>query len=177
MQKYIGYCLVPAVTLSLQAWGSAALSAPLDVQTKAPHNLQTLSFLQGTWHANSPNGSYAEEYWSAPVGDGMIGHCRFIKKGKTTFYELLAIFETQSGLVLRMKHFSGSWVGWDNSQEAGDCKLIHCSADEAVFANATPAHAVRVSYRKTGPESLHVLVEDTKHGKKSSYPFDYQLAK
>ncbi len=143
--------------------------------TTTPRSLRDLSFLKGTWCGKSASGSYVEEFWSGPQGDSIIGHCRFIKDGKTTFYELLTIVSTPGGISLRMRHFDKAFKGWDEKDEAGDCVLINSSANEAVFDNNMSQHKVRVTYRRAGPKSLNVSIEDTRDGKTSSYPFEYHL--
>jgi hypothetical protein len=121
------------------------------------------------------SGSYVEEYWSDLKGDSLIGHCRFIKDGKTTFYELLAIVSTPAGIALRMRHLDGAFIGWDEKDEAGDCLLVSMNANEAIFDNSKSEHRVKVTYRRSGAKSLYVAVEDTRDGKTSTYPFEYNL--
>jgi hypothetical protein len=82
-----------------------------------------LAFLQGLWVGKTDEGDYAEEYWSAAAGDGFIGHCRFVKDGKTNFLEFLQIVKTPAGWVLRMRHYSGDMKPWAEEAEAGDCFL------------------------------------------------------
>lgn len=74
-----------------------------------------------------------------------------------------------------MRHFDGSFVGWDEQEEAGDCWLTSCSAREVVFDNKKSEHRVKVIYRRTGPKSLYAAVEDTSNGKTITYPFEYKL--
>jgi hypothetical protein len=162
-----------AVLLSLQATSSQVGFA---AETDARATLKDLSFLKGTWSGAHQNGAYVEEYWSAPRDDSMIGHCRFIKDSKTTFLELLAIVNTPSGIVMRMKHCNGEFVAWPEKEEAGDCLLTgYRAGEEAVFDNKRDEHRVKVTYKKTGPRSLSVIVEDIADGKTSTFPFDFKL--
>jgi len=150
---------------------------PVRAQTAKPVPSQKeLAFLQGTWSGASEKGSYVEEYWSPPVGDTMIGHCRFITEGKTTFYELLAIVWEPSRVVLKMRHFNKDFIGWDESAEAGDCVLIRCTASELLFENSRSEHKVRVLYQKVDhrDDAIQTFVEDTKDGQTHTYPFKYQ---
>lgn len=122
------------------------------------------------------DGSIEEEYWSAPEADSLVGHCRFIKDGKTSFYELLSIVNLpkSGGIVLQMKHCDGAFVAWDDKDEAGNCKLTKLSPGEAFFDNNNPHHRVTVSYKCKAANSLSVVVKDTQGGKTSTFPFEYK---
>jgi Domain of unknown function (DUF6265) len=143
---------------------------------RAP-GLRQVSFLQGRWQGRGATGALVEEYWSGIEGDSMIGHCRMIKDGRTTFYELLAILDTPGGLILKMRHFTEGMKPWPEKDESGDCNLVSISGKEVVFGNASADHAVKVTYRRKGAASLYAEVEDTQNGKTSSYPFEYKLTK
>jgi hypothetical protein len=166
--KHLSLALIMNSIFALHVAG--AENVPLTHRT-----LDDLSFLRGTWSGKSDGGSLVEEYWSSPQADSMIGHCKFTKGGKTTFYELLAIVKTPGGIALKMKHFNESFIGWEDKDEAGDCVLVTCTPSEAIFNNNKSAHRVRVTYRRTGPNSLHTVVEDIRDGKTSTYPFEYSL--
>lgn len=142
----------------------------------ADKSIKQLTFIHGRWTGQSKSGAFVEEYWSAPEGDSMVGYCRFIKDGKTSFYELLAIVKHAEDIVLRMKHLDGEFVAWSDKEEAGDCKLVSSTATEAVFDNGNAQHRVKVTYRKTDANTMHVDVEDTAEGKTTLHPFEYKLA-
>lgn len=137
-------------------------------------SLQALSFMQGVWVGKSKTSAFVEEYWSNPEGDSMIGHCRFQKNGITTFYELMAIVKSPKGIVLRMRHFNDQFKGWAESEESGDCYLRTCRNQQAVFDNKNEKNRVIVTYKKVGPDTMHVEVESTQNGKTSKYPFEYK---
>jgi hypothetical protein len=172
MKKANGYILLLALTMAWQVCGDTA-KAKADAPRSSPHTLQDLSFMQGTWCGKSGSGSQVEEYWSGAQGDSLIGHCRFIKDGITTFYELMAIVKTPAGFALKMRHFNGAMIPWVEKDEAGDCLLVSGSANQAIFDNNKADHRVRVTYRKTGTNSLYAKVEDTRDGKTTAYPFEY----
>lgn len=163
---------VPAKPVSAE---EANKDPSTDTSKNHPEGLKALAFMHGTWEGKSSSGSYVEEYWSAPEGDSLVGHCRFIKDSRTTFYEILAIVKLSDSTVLRMKHLNGEFVAWADKDEAGDLKMVNSSDTEAVFDNGNKTHHVKVVYKKTGAKTLHVDVEDTQDGKTSNYPFDYKL--
>lgn len=135
--------------------------------------LKDVSFLEGNWSSKTKSGALVEEFWSAPKADSMVGYCRFIKDQKTTFYELLSIVEKQGQVILRMRHFNESLVGWNDKEEAGDCILVTNDGADATFDNKNDAHHVMVTYKRSGTNSLHVVVEDTTDGKSVKHEFDY----
>jgi hypothetical protein len=162
------------LVLNFQGW--FGFKVPVRAETTKPVAMhQQLAFLQGTWTGKTEKGAYVEEYWSRPAGDTMIGHCRFIADGKTTFYELLAIVWEPDRVVLKMRHFDKDFLGWDESAEAGDCVLVSCTSSEVLFENSNSQHKVRVSYRKLDrrDEAIQTIVEDTRDGQTRRYPFEY----
>jgi hypothetical protein len=177
MPVSIASCLPLVAAMALQTCTLVVLPVMADVPVTPRHSLQDVAFIKGNWTSTSKGGAYVEEYWSGIEGDSMVGHCRMIKNGHTTFYEIVAIVNTPTGLVLRMRHFNEAMSPWKEEDESGDCPLISCGANEAVFGNGRSTHAVKVTYRRTGPKSLYALVEDVQEGKTSSYPFEYKLVK
>ncbi len=142
-------------------------------QKSVHHKLQDASFLKGAWSSKTKSGALVEEFWSQPEGDSMVGYCRFIKDQKTTFYELLTIVETKDHVVLRMRHFNESLVGWNEKEEAGDCILTESNSSQITFDNKSETHRVKVTYKRSGSNSLHVTVEDTTNGETVKHEFDY----
>lgn len=154
---------------------SLCAAASIAAETKqAQFTLKDVSFLQGNWSSKTKTGALVEEFWSDPKGAGMVGYCRFIKDRKTTFYELLAIVELKDQIVLRMKHFNEHLVAWSDKEEAGDCIMTEGNAQQIVFDNRNESHRVRVIYKRSGTNSLHVTVEDTTDGKPVKHEFDYR---
>jgi Domain of unknown function (DUF6265) len=173
------YCLPTALLFTLlalaQTFTGPTMPVSADSISNSQKSLKELSFMRGTWSGKSESGAYVEESWSGPQDDSMVGHCRFIKNGKTTFLELLEIVNTSAGVVLRMRHFDGDFKPWDEKDEAGDCLFVSTTANEAVFDNNKKEHRVKATYRKTGAKSLYAAVEDSRDGKTSTYPFKYNL--
>ncbi len=58
--------------------------------TPAPTKIETMNGLAGRWVGEAMGGT-TEEIWSPPDAGEMIGMFRFIKDGKTSFYELMTI--------------------------------------------------------------------------------------
>ena len=172
-----GFQLILSVAFLMDSQMIASAANTVPDSTVADKSIKQLAFMQGRWTGNSKTATWVEEYWSAAEGDGMVGYCRFQNDGKTSFYELLAVVKLAEDIVLRMKHLNGDFVAWSDKEEAGDCKLVSSSANEAVFDNGSSQHRVKVTYRRKGASTLFVLVEDTENGETKSHPFEYKLVK
>jgi hypothetical protein len=99
-----------------------------------------------------------------------MGMLRWPKDDRVFFYELMAIEHDAEQLVLRIKHFDPGLRGWEEKQEAMECRLVRQQDREAVFLETNERHrwviyrfeADRlVSYfetddRPVGPEDLFV---------------------
>ncbi|MCA9800824.1 MAG: hypothetical protein KC777_02500 [Cyanobacteria bacterium HKST-UBA02] len=170
------------MSISAKLRGTAIVALVLQLSTSAGYAGETgqvrasiadLNFLSGCWRTD---GNKIEEYWSKSLGKSMTGYCRFVKEGKTTFYELLTITEEDRKPVLRMRHFNAKLEGWSDDRECGDCHLIELGDGLAVFANNNPAHQVKISYRRVR-NRLRVEVEIKKEGSPRVDAFDYVLVK
>ncbi|MBX9723216.1 MAG: hypothetical protein K2X81_17565 [Candidatus Obscuribacterales bacterium] len=164
------------------ALGGAMLSPVCLAKSMAPAGsgaeakIADLSFMHGTWVGKNESGAYVEEYWSKPKDDSLVGHCRFIKEGKTSFLELLEIVKSERGIVLRMKHLNGEFVPWAEKDESGDARLTEFKPDYACFDNEKAEHQVKVIYKRISPKVMSVVVEDKQDGKSKIFPFEYNLA-
>jgi hypothetical protein len=78
--------------------------------------LSNLTFISGRWQGNM-EGGIAEEQWSVPAGDSMMGMFRHVKGGKAVFYELMLIEQSPDGPVLKLKHFNPGLIGWEEKAE------------------------------------------------------------
>ncbi len=162
----LGGCfMLPTVCLAEKVTSAGAAEA----------KIADLAFMHGTWVSTSESGAYVEEYWSKPKDDSLVGHCRFIKEGKTSFLELLEIVKTDKGIFLRMKHLNGEFVPWAEQDESGDSRLIELKPGYACFDNERAEHQVKVTYKLMSPKKMSVLVEDRQNGKLKSFPFEYNL--
>lgn len=87
-----------------------------DVATKV--SLSSCAFLAGSWIGTLEGGA-AEETWSMPRGDSIIGMFRWHNPDNTTnMYELLSIRQEADGPVLRLRHFDKNFEPW-KSESAG----------------------------------------------------------
>ncbi len=141
------------------------------------NKLNDLSFMVGAWRSQNASGQIDEENWSAPEGDSMLSYFRSVSRGKTKAYEVNAIVQTELGIVMKLKHFREGFVAWDEQEEPGDCRLLRCSKDEAIFENSKDDHKLKLTYRRTSPDSLYTSVEVERSGKKMNFPIQFKLVK
>jgi len=85
--------------------------------------VEDMAWLAGHWMGEALGGT-AEEIWSAPRGDAMMGMFRLVKDGETVFYELMTILAEDGSLVLRLKHFNADLTGWEEKDDTVDFPLV-----------------------------------------------------
>lgn len=137
-------------------------------------NVSELTFLEGWWQMTEGD-SWTEEIWTAPKSDSVLGIAREIRNGKTVFYEILAIEQDESGPVMKLRHFNHALIGWEDKESPVLLPLVSLTANEAVFERADKQ--VRLTYRRTAPDTLYAMLERTKDGKKRTLEFTYKRAK
>lgn len=106
---------------------------PVNLQgpaTKA--TMEDVAWIAGHWHGKGLGGSF-EETWNPPMGGEMIGMFKHVKDGKVNFYELLNIVQKDQTLLLRLKHFSNEFVGWEEKDESVEFPLIKVTESTAEF--------------------------------------------
>ncbi len=133
-----------------------------------------LAWMQGRWVGES-DGDRLEEVWSAPSGDCMMGMFRWIKGGKVWMYELLTIVEDADGITFRFKHFDRKLVGWEEKDESLTFRLVSRGDREAVFrfVGDKPWDYI---YRSTNSDSLEVVFQQEKDGKKATETIRFKRA-
>jgi hypothetical protein len=68
--------------------------------------------------------TYMEEYWSEIVENNLTGTFKLIKNGEVQFYEFMTITASGEDYFLKIKHFDKNFVGWENSDDYMEFKLI-----------------------------------------------------
>lgn len=92
---------------------SSANTLKLDGKESVPAaSIEDVSWVAGHWTGQALGG-IAEEVWSPPLGNGMMGMFKLVKGGEVAFYELLTIVEENGSLVLKLKHFDADLAGWE----------------------------------------------------------------
>lgn len=109
-----------------------------------------LEWLAGTWRGPGLGGE-CEETWNAPAGGAMLGMFRLIRDGRPAVYEIITLTpDDDGGLTLRLKHFGGDLVGWEEMDEAVLFPFVSRSEGELILDG--------LAYRGDG-QSLRVEVQ------------------
>lgn len=174
-----------AVTL-----GVLAPTAP----APSPSPLDDLAWLAGTWLQESKDGKFiAEETWSSPRADAMVGMFRMTQDGSIGLYELMSIElegppaaadgplipgqEPGEGgapqrLVFRLRHFERGLVPWE-SEKDGPLTLnaVSIKPNEAVFEDATRDFPRQVIYARNGQQLTIRLISATEDQRNMVFAF------
>lgn len=107
-----------------------------DGQTGEKAVIADIAWLAGNW-IGTGLGGVSEEVWSKPNGGTMIGVYRLIKADKPVFYEMMLMLESEGTLILRLKHFNPSFVGWEEKDKSVDFKFVKKDEKRAYFSGLT----------------------------------------
>ena len=136
--------------------------------------VQDLAFLVGRWRGGVAGGLLDEE-WSAPSADNMMGMFRYMENGKVQFYEFMSIEAAETGPVLRLRHFDPGLAAWEDKEGALSFPVASYAENQVVFA--TPDKSTKLTYRRSQPESLVVILERSAGGHAGKQEFDFTLVK
>ena len=67
----------------------------------------------------------------------MVGSFRLMKDGQVAFYELMVLTREAEGIVLKVKHFTPEFVGWEEKEDAVDFVLEDVEPHHARFKGLT----------------------------------------
>jgi len=151
--------LTASLILFLLSAGLAQDKAAKPLQDVA---LTDLEFISG--HSRGEfDGGIADEHWSEPAGDSMMGVSRYMKGGKVQRYQLMVIEKTSKGLVLRLMGFKPGLEGWEDKARVEIFPLLSWVKGEAVFERLDKG--MRITYRTAGNAVLESTIE--RPGKKT----------
>lgn len=139
-------------------------------------DLADLNFMTGHWTGET-NGSTMEETWTGTEGASMMGMYREMKGGQTTFYELLVVELREGTPTLLLKHFDPGLKGWEEKDKAVTLPLQQFQPNEVTFVSDDAAHATKLTYRRTGKNTLEAVLERQRKGEWTKLVFRYTLAK
>ncbi len=112
--------------------------------------IEDFGFLQGYW-SGTGFGGHSEETWMPPVDGRMFGIFKQSVKSELVFTEFMEIVETDSGFVLRLKHFNPDFSGWEEKNDHVTFELSSVSANKAVFGG--------LSYEIVAPNALQIRLK------------------
>ncbi len=108
----------------------------LDEGATPKGTLADVAWIAGHWRGEALGGT-AEEIWSPPLGNSMMGVYRLVKDGQVSFYEILTIAAESETLILRLKHFHPDLAGWEERGESVDFPLVRAEPGKAYFSGMT----------------------------------------
>jgi hypothetical protein len=156
--------VTPLVLAVLLQAAAAQEPAPLTA------TLADVAFMAGHWVDASPE-HLSEEVWTEPSGDSMLGMWRYVARGQAKVLELLTLKAEGGFVVLRLRHFDGRMVGREDKDTPVELRLVAREANSASFEGPEVGGAgrVRLSYRRTGPDTLLSVLD--KGGKPQEFSF------
>lgn len=128
----------------------AALAAPAAAQQPNSENtlrleegaarpaaaIADVAWLAGYWRGEGFGGAL-EELWLPAAGDRMHGIFTLTREGKAVFSEAMQVAEEEGSLVLRVKHFTPEFVGWEEKDGMVRFPLVKLGENEAFFNGLT----------------------------------------
>jgi hypothetical protein len=148
------------------------IASPLVAAESSPSaDLADLAWIAGDW-VGQEDDSLIQEQWSAPEGSDMMGMFRLIQAGEVVFYEFMTITRTESGTVLRIKHFDPGLVGWEEKAESVLFDLKEVADHRAVFETEKDGNPERLVFERFENE-LSITLEKPAKGTRT--PFRYRL--
>ena len=153
-----------ALTVSVGAAAQVALSEnTMKAEEGAPRPAATIAdvgWLAGYWRGPGLGGD-CEEIWSLPAGDRMQGIFTLSREGALTFSEAMTLVEEEGSLVLKVKHFTPEFVGWEEKEDYVSFPLVKLGEDEAWFRGLT--------FRRRGADGLSIFIVLTSGGEKTEH--------
>ena len=102
----------------------------------AKANANTMAWLAGSWTGTGLGGE-TEETWSEPKAGVMVGTFRLIKNSKHVFFEFMTFSVKNESLFLRLKHFTGDMVSWEEKEKTVDFRFIKKEGNRYYFQGLT----------------------------------------
>ena len=119
-----------------------------------------LAWLAGYWRGEGLGGA-CEEIWSQAAGDRMQGIFTLSREGELVFSEAMSLVEEEGSLVLRVKHFTPEFVGWEEKDDYVSFPLVRLGDKEAYFRGLT--------FRRRSSAELLIYIVLTSEGRKTEH--------
>ena len=157
-----------ATSLCLALFPLAAVAQ--ESKAPGPFTLASVAWIAGDWRGGEKD-MVSQEVWMEPAGDCMVGMWRLVLGGRLELSEHLTLVQGPSGVVMHLRHFDRSGIGWEEKDQPLVLPLVKAGDGEAVFESAsTPKGPLKITYGRQADGSLAVRVA---HGdeKPSTYTF------
>ena len=80
-------------------------------------DISLFSPLIGSWKGKGMGG-YCDEVWLAPIKGRMHGMFRLEREEEIYFTEFMTLYHDSIGHVLKIKHFSADFIGWESNDKS-----------------------------------------------------------
>ena len=131
-------------------------------------SLSDAKWIQGHWRGEA-FGGIIEEVWTPPLGNSMMCAFKLIVENEVQFYELVTLVEENGTLIMRLKHFDGKMIGWEDKDESIDFKLVKATDDILYFDEFT--------FERVSDDEMTIYVVIESNGGKEEVPFKYKRFK
>ena len=145
----------------------------LRAESTASESLTDLAWIAGEW-VGAEGDTRIEEIWSKPDGGVMMGMFRLVQNDEPVFYEFMVIELTDGGPIMKIKHFSPDFVGWEERQESVLFEMKELKSGKAVFEAERDGNLEFLTYERTG-DGLVLTLE--KPAKDSTSEFRFHRAR
>lgn len=151
---------------------AAAPAAPAPQPVKA--TIGDLGYLHGTWRADM-RGQMAEEIWSAPSGNNIMGCFRWQKPdGSAMLLELLAITQEADAVRLRLRHHTAALGAKEPADKPQTLVLTGLEGTRATFSAERDAGGLStIRYAREG-DRLTITVSFSNAGRA---PLVFEMSK
>jgi hypothetical protein len=163
---FLCYLLFFSITIIAQQAGQT-LEFPKN-GTSPQATLSDVQWIQGHWTGEALGGQ-AEEIWSPPLGESMMGSFKLVQDDKVKFYEIITISETEQTLIMRLKHFDAELKGWEEKDETVNFKLVKLNPGKVFFDGLT--------FERINENEMNVYVRFESDEQDSEGKFNYHRVK
>ena len=119
-----------------------------------------VAWMAGYWRGPGLGG-VSEEIWSQPSDGRMHGIYTLSKEEGLVFWEAMTLVEEEGSLVLKVKHFTPEFVGWEEKEDNVAFPLVRLGENEAWFRGLT--------FRRTSDRELLIHIALSQGGERSEH--------
>ncbi|MGI9544676.1 MAG: DUF6265 family protein [Cyclobacteriaceae bacterium] len=136
-------------------------------QSSPQASLTDIAWIQGHWKGEA-FGGITEEIWTPPLGNSMMAAFKLVVDNKIEFYELITIVEEDETLIMRLKHFDKTLLGWEEKDKTIDFPLVKVAKDAVYFDGLT--------FESISESEMNVYVVISDEGETHEAKFNYRKA-
>lgn len=124
-----------------------------------------VAWLAGYWRGEGLGGP-CEEIWSLPAGDRMQGIFTLSREGALVFSEAMTLVEEEGSLVLKVKHFTPEFVGWEAKEDFVSFPLVKLGEPDP---GDRVAYFRGLTFRRKSADELLIYIVLTSQGEKTEH--------